>query len=163
MLVGREHLLARGDSLTAGALAGRGSLLVLAGEAGIGKTTIARELGARAEAAGAQMRWAACWEGCAMLPFSVWIDCLRHGGGEACGHAASRLEVGDVELASDTASADRQRQRLFAQVVAALRQVSEDRPQIVVLEDRHRVAGTPRGRRRQHSIDASRRGRHLPR
>src|SRR5581483_9168519 len=61
--VGREpELEALADALRA-ARAGRGGLALLAGEGGIGKTAIARELAARARREGVAVLWGGCFEG----------------------------------------------------------------------------------------------------
>ncbi|HEX4776579.1 MAG TPA: AAA family ATPase, partial [Acidimicrobiia bacterium] len=45
----------------AGAVAGRGRLVLVTGEAGVGKTTLVRDATAAASDAGAQVVWTACW------------------------------------------------------------------------------------------------------
>src|SRR4051812_26860641 len=50
-----------GRAAVAAAVAGRGSLLFVTGEAGIGKTTAAQDVADAAAAAGAEVLWAACW------------------------------------------------------------------------------------------------------
>ena len=60
--VGREGELA---ALTADldAAAGRGGVVLVGGEAGIGKTRLAEELAVQATARGALVLWGRCWEG----------------------------------------------------------------------------------------------------
>ncbi|MGH9137589.1 MAG: ATP-binding protein, partial [Acidimicrobiales bacterium] len=91
-LVGREAALALGDAALADVRSARGRVLLVAGEAGIGKTTLAREIARRAEAAGAVLRWASCFEGASLLPYAVWVDCLRHPGDDPCAAMAARLD-----------------------------------------------------------------------
>src|SRR4029079_19615393 len=55
ILVGRDEYLELADRRLTEALAGRGSTLLVAGEAGIGKTRLLRSIGRRAQALG--MRW----------------------------------------------------------------------------------------------------------
>ncbi|HEY7907981.1 MAG TPA: AAA family ATPase, partial [Thermomicrobiales bacterium] len=52
-IVGRERELARGARLIDDALAGRGALLLISGEAGIGKTALAEAISRAAGARGA--------------------------------------------------------------------------------------------------------------
>jgi tetratricopeptide (TPR) repeat protein len=73
-LIGRERHLRELRMLVEGAVTGRGSALVLAGEAGVGKTRLAEEGAYLAEAAGARSAWAACWD--ASEPLSVWSALL---------------------------------------------------------------------------------------
>jgi AAA ATPase domain len=61
--VGREAELAALTADLDAALAGRGGVVLLAGEAGIGKTRLAEELAAQASARGALVLWGRCWEG----------------------------------------------------------------------------------------------------
>lgn len=137
MLIGRDLVLAAAGTALADADAGRGRLLLLAGEAGIGKTTVARAIVDRAHGAGAEVRWGACWEGDSVLPFAVWADCLRRPGGDACARIAQRLERGELDAGVDVTAPDRERLRFFADVIDALREVARSRLQVVVLEDLH--------------------------
>jgi predicted ATPase len=61
--VGREAELAALTADLEAALAGRGGMVLLAGEPGIGKTRLAEELAAQARARGALVLWGRCWEG----------------------------------------------------------------------------------------------------
>ena len=137
VIIGRDVILAACDAALAAAVAGRGRLLLLAGEAGIGKTTVVRAVADRGAAAGTVVRWGACWEGETLLPFGVWLDCLRRPGADACAAVAERLERGDLDIGADAAAAERARLRFFTEVIDALREVSSARPQLLVLEDIH--------------------------
>jgi MoxR-like ATPase len=55
-LIGRERERARLEAAVREALAGRGSLVLLAGEAGVGKTTLARRAGRRRHARAGGLR-----------------------------------------------------------------------------------------------------------
>ncbi len=60
--VGRVPEMTRLSAALTDAFAGRGGLVLLAGEPGIGKTRMAREFAATAAAAGAEVCWGRCWE-----------------------------------------------------------------------------------------------------
>ena len=132
-LVGRDLLVATCDAALRRAGEGYGSVLLLTGEAGIGKTTVARAAAHRAGRSGAVVRWGACWEG-GGVPLTPWVDALRLPGRDACAAIADRLlDAGDDEPTDD----ERARLRLFSDVVDALRATSASRPQVVVLDDLH--------------------------
>ena len=75
--VGRDAALARLDAALAEVRAGRGRVVLLVGEPGIGKTRTAGELAARVTAAG--MPWLAgrCFEGEGAPAFWPWLQVLR--------------------------------------------------------------------------------------
>jgi len=114
---------------------GHGRLLLITGEAGIGKTTVAREIAEQAVGMGALVRWGGCWDGGDEIPFGVWTDCLRRPGNDACAAVAARMEQGGFE--TDVDGAPRGRSRFYAAVVDALASTSVARSQVVVLEDLH--------------------------
>jgi DNA-binding CsgD family transcriptional regulator len=59
------------------AVAGRGGVVLLAGEPGIGKTRLAEELAARATARGVTVLWGRCWEGEGAPAFWPWVQVVR--------------------------------------------------------------------------------------
>ena len=93
MFVGRDALLGTAEAILGTALAGRGRLLLIAGEAGISKSALAQELAQRARAAGAVVRTGACWETERLPAFTPWLDVLRRPG-EGVGADVARLLEG---------------------------------------------------------------------
>ena len=73
-LVGRDRPLAELQALVEAALASRGGVVALTGEAGIGKTTLAAAAADHAEQRGATVVWGVCWEGAP--PFWPWLEAL---------------------------------------------------------------------------------------
>ena len=75
--VGRERELVLLRSRLDTAIAGRGGIVLLAGEAGIGKTRLAEELAEAAQARGVGLAWGRCWEGEGAPAFWPWLQVLR--------------------------------------------------------------------------------------
>lgn len=59
------------------AISGKGSLVMLAGEPGIGKTRIAEELADQARALGAQVLWGWCYERDGAPPYWPWVQPIK--------------------------------------------------------------------------------------
>jgi DNA-binding CsgD family transcriptional regulator len=132
---------------------GRGCLVLLGGEPGIGKTRLANELAARAEAADAQVLWGRCWEAGGAPPYWPWAQVLRGlvrgldpdelariaaANGAALGQLLPELADLLPQLAdAPTASPEDARFRLFASVSGLLRDASGSRPLLLVFEDLH--------------------------
>jgi tetratricopeptide (TPR) repeat protein len=76
-LVGRSGPLRELESALREAVAGRGTLPLVTGEAGIGKSRLAAELAARAPALGARVVWASCWDGGGAPAYWPWVQVLR--------------------------------------------------------------------------------------
>src|SRR6266852_3313724 len=77
VFVGREREM---EVLLAGledAVAGRGRLVVIAGEPGIGKSRLADEFAAKAKARGVQVLWGRCWEAGGAPAYWPWVHSLR--------------------------------------------------------------------------------------
>jgi class 3 adenylate cyclase len=80
-LIGRAPEMEVADGLLRAALVGRPGVLVLSGQAGMGKSTLAREVAARAARSGALELWGAGQEDVAIpyLPFAMAFEALRQG------------------------------------------------------------------------------------
>lgn len=116
-----------------GALDGRGGLVLVTGEAGIGKTTTASAVADSARRAGATVRWAACWPGGATVAHGPWLTVLAGLGppGRAAIDALASTAPDDgVAAASLRASA-------YTAVADAIEDGATARPLVIVLDDLH--------------------------
>ena len=75
--VGRHQEMADLKAALEEALAGRGRLVMLVGEPGIGKTRTAQELASYAETLSAQLLWGRCYEEQGAPPYWPWLQLLR--------------------------------------------------------------------------------------
>jgi hypothetical protein len=147
--VGRDAELATLGEALADAANGRGGGLVLiSGEPGIGKTTLAATFARRARGQGAQVSWGGAWEDGGAPPYWPWVQVLRsfeRNAGvaaldEAAGPGAGLLAQLVPSLGTPTgASADGAGARLalFDAVTATLDRASRVAPLVVVLDDLH--------------------------
>ncbi len=78
-LIGREPEMARGRAALVEAHAGRGQLMLVLGEAGVGKTRLIGELSAEAGHRESHVLLGRCHEGEQILPFGPWVDAMRAG------------------------------------------------------------------------------------
>ncbi|MGH8984741.1 MAG: ATP-binding protein, partial [Acidimicrobiia bacterium] len=128
-LVGRESQLAAAGALLDDLDRSRGGLLVLVGEAGIGKTRLAEEIVDVARTRGARTAWASAWQGDGAPALWPWVQVLRQLTG-----SAEALERDEAETATTSAAAQ------FAQfeaVVGHLRDASSENGLVVVIDDLH--------------------------
>jgi AAA ATPase domain len=91
--VGREAELATLAADLDATADGRGGVVLVAGEPGIGKTRLAEELAAQATTRGALVLWGRCWEGEGAPAFWPWIQIVR-GYVETADPAALRQDMG---------------------------------------------------------------------
>jgi len=126
MLVGRDRELAELVAALASAPTQNGSVFLLAGEPGIGKSRLASEAASAARACGRTTAWGRCWEAGGAPAFWPWR--------EVC----EALGLGFPET-SATAAADPAERRfaLFREVVSLLGRAATDHPLLIVLEDLH--------------------------
>ncbi len=152
-IVGREAELETIRGAVGEALGGRGNMLLLVGEPGIGKTRAAEELSTHARVLGARVLWGRCHEGERAPAYWPWTEALREfvRGADpvglrwqlgARGPELARLVPEIAELLGHepepAESADEHgRFRLFDAVAAFLADASRSRPLVVVLEDLH--------------------------
>jgi hypothetical protein len=140
-LVGRDAALAVLRAALQGTARGRGELVLLAGEAGIGKTALAAELARQADAAGALVLWGQCWQGEAVPAYWPWVQVLRAAAEAdpeaALGDAGRLLSGGDGAPAGRGEEPAAARFRLFDAVVRVLAGLAGRQPLVLVLDDLH--------------------------
>ena len=131
MVVGRtqEQVFLR-EELSA-AIHGHGRLVLLGGEAGIGKTTLARDLGRAAEAFGAYVLTGNCYDLTNTPPYGPWLSLIANYRPPPSFPAPPAAFAGGVL----TAVAGRTEQ--FAEVRQFLAALAGARPAVVILEDLH--------------------------
>jgi DNA-binding SARP family transcriptional activator/tetratricopeptide (TPR) repeat protein len=149
-LVGRERELDVLKGAWAQARAGRRRLVTIAGEPGIGKTRLAREIALAAHADGTVLH-ASCQED-ALVSYQPFVEALRHYTGSAgidwasasVGAGAGELARLIPELASALPAeptppddAETRRYLLFDAVWAILAEASARSPLLLVLDDLH--------------------------
>jgi DNA-binding CsgD family transcriptional regulator len=77
LLLNRDHELSQLCRALDGALRGRGQIVLTAGEAGIGKTTLAQVFAARANTRGARVLWGRSGDLEGSPPYWPWAEALR--------------------------------------------------------------------------------------
>jgi DNA-binding CsgD family transcriptional regulator/tetratricopeptide (TPR) repeat protein len=152
--VGREAELAALAADLDAAASGRGGVVLLAGEPGIGKTRLAEELAAKATTRGALVLWGRCWEGDGVPAFWPWVQVVRGYVEEAGDPAVLRRDMGAgaadiaqvVPAVRDRLPAlptpppvepEAARFRLFDSLAEFLRAAAARRPLLLVLDDLH--------------------------
>ncbi len=153
LFVGRELELARVGAALEGAQAGRGHLILLAGEPGIGKTTLADRAAALAAQRGFTVLWGRCWESGGAPAYWPWLDVITELA-RLLDDAALARAVGDgapllaevvpelrARLPGATGgpgpNADEGRFRLWRAVSALVQEAARARPVFIALEDLH--------------------------
>jgi predicted ATPase len=151
--VAREWELATLEAGLEDALAGRGRLFLLVGEAGIGKSRLADEFASRAKERGALVLWGRCWEAGGAPAYWPWVQSLRSYV-RSRDPAALRVELEaqapDLaqllpelkDLISDLPAPpglepEGARFRLFDSVASFLRNAAREHTIVLVLDDLH--------------------------
>ena len=148
MFVGRERELRELRAGLDGAFAGRGVLILVAGEPGIGKTSLANEFGREAVARGARMLRGGNFEGGGAPAFWPWVQVLRTA---LTNPALARVSTDPMaewrqapfelrDLLPEPTPAEGlepelARFRLFDAVASVLRSACATQPVVVVLDD----------------------------
>src|SRR5215471_14443871 len=78
LLVGRERELAILDERLTALRGGRGGLVLISGEAGIGKTALADRLARAARDTGVQVFIGHCYDRSETPPYGPWIEIAEH-------------------------------------------------------------------------------------
>ncbi|MDP6714532.1 MAG: AAA family ATPase [SAR202 cluster bacterium] len=151
--VGRQQEMSRLVAALDNACSGHGKIIMLSGDPGIGKTWIAQETDAIADARNAEVLWGHCYEGEGAPPYWPWLQVIRShidksdaehleeamgSGAEVIGEIVPELRSKLPGLGTppmfDPSSA---RFRLFDSITAYLKNASATRPLALILEDLH--------------------------
>jgi DNA-binding CsgD family transcriptional regulator/tetratricopeptide (TPR) repeat protein len=132
ILVGRERERARLGEILEAAVAGQGSLALVSGEAGIGKTTLVQDLVRQAEEQGAFIHTGGCYDMTTSPPYGPWVEII-----------SNFPETGDFPRVPDPlragggmAGIDSQAE-LFDLVARFLRDTARVCPLVLLVEDIH--------------------------
>jgi AAA ATPase domain len=153
-LLGRDRELGELMEAFDEARSGRGGLVLLTGEPGIGKTRLARTLGDQARAAGAAVALARGWDGGGAPSYWPWLQVVRALAAERSDEQLAadlgagarwvaqiapelRDRLGLPEAGEAAAESDQARFALFDAVAMYLRRVAADAPVVVLLDDLH--------------------------
>ncbi|MEO6197316.1 MAG: protein kinase, partial [Dehalococcoidia bacterium] len=153
IFVGRDKEM---DELRAGledALSGRGRLMMLVGEPGIGKTRTSEEFATYARLRGAQVVWGRCYEGEGAPAYWPWVQAIRSYVHERDPkQLASEMGPGAADIAQVVSEVgerlpglsappslepEQARFRLFDSITTFLKNASSQKPMVLVLDDLH--------------------------
>ena len=153
VFVGRQREMAELRAALDDALGGRGRLVMLAGEPGIGKTRTAQELAVPAEQRGTQVFWGWCYEGEGAPPYWPWVRPMRaYVQQTAAEQLTSEMGPGAADLAEIVAEVrgklpdletppllepEPARFRLFDSITTFLKNAAQRQPLMLVLDDLH--------------------------
>lgn len=151
--VGRQRQMAELSVALDAAIAGRGQMVMLAGEPGIGKTRLAQELAFRAESLGAQVLWGWCYEHAGAPPYWPYVHPIRTyvetadpsqlssqigSGGAAIAEIIPELREKLPDLGQAVAvDPDQARFRPFDSIATFLKNAAQNKPLLFVVDDLH--------------------------
>jgi eukaryotic-like serine/threonine-protein kinase len=134
--VGRTQEFGELRSALGDAFSGRGSLLLVSGEPGIGKSRLMEELAQHASISGWGVLQGRCWEGGGAPAYWPWVQVIRAAGGEFEEFAPAEAEAVGAAV-PDAVEPEAARFRLFDRVSRYLADAAREHPSLVVLDDLH--------------------------
>ena len=144
-LIGREPDLEWLDTFSKRLGQKQPQLVLLVGEAGIGKSRLGAEFAVRARQHRAEVLWGRGREGESILPFAPWIEALRSALGARCvkhlppviRHDLARLFPEIEDTPGPVPGGLEDGPRIFEAVAYLLRELAAQRRVVVVIEDLH--------------------------
>jgi DNA-binding CsgD family transcriptional regulator/tetratricopeptide (TPR) repeat protein len=153
VFVGRQREMGELQAALEDALSGRGRLVMLVGEPGIGKTRTAQELAEEAEQRGAQVLWGRCYEEAGAPPYWPWVQPIRsYFQQRDPGQLRSEMGPGAADIAEvipelreklpdlkppPALEPEQARFRLFDSITTFLKNAAQSQPLMLVLDDLH--------------------------
>ena len=151
ILIGRERELSLLEAALVAAYGGRGQVVVLGGDAGVGKTRLASELQQRARRSGAVVMLGTTTEADVALPYLPFIEAIGNYlagadieklrlrlGASTCRQLGQLLPQFELQgTLTDPGEPTQAKLRLYEAIVTLLRHVAEPTGLLLVLEDLH--------------------------
>ncbi len=150
VLVGRQEELSQLEDALLSSNRGDGRFVLVAGEAGIGKTRLATELTRRARKLGCDVLWGSCSEMELSLPYLPFVEAIgnhldeqdlalvRADLGQMTAELAQLFpQLGDGAPAAPAGDPDQAKLRVFESVVTLLERSARERGLLLVLDDVH--------------------------
>ena len=154
VFVGRHREMDQLKALLENALSGRGGMVTLVGEPGIGKSRTSQELETYAGLRNAQVLWGRCYEGTGAPPYWPWVQAIRSYVSsrepdelrKVMGSTASviaeivedvRERLPETQAPSQMEDPDSARFRLFDSIATFLKNAALARPIVLILDDLH--------------------------
>jgi hypothetical protein len=153
VFVGRQQEMGELKAALEDSLSGRGRLVMLVGEPGIGKTRTAQELATNAGLRGAQVLWGRCYEEVGTPPYWPWVQAIRsYVRDREPEQLRSEMGAGAADIAeivSDVSERlpglapppalepEQARFRLFDSITTFLKTASQRQPLVLMLDDLH--------------------------
>jgi predicted ATPase len=135
--VGRARELRELTWALEAARTGHGSLMLVSGEPGIGKSRLIEELAETGRARGCQVLIGRCWEGGGAPAYWPWVQVVRAAGGDFEDLALAATATPSSRGPTAEVDPDAALFRLFQQVARFLSQGMVAAPLLVVVEDLH--------------------------
>jgi class 3 adenylate cyclase/tRNA A-37 threonylcarbamoyl transferase component Bud32 len=153
VFVGRDQELTQLRAAFDDSLSGRGHILMLVGEPGIGKTRTAEELATYARLRGAQVLWGRCYEGEGAPAYWPWVQIIRsYVHDREPQTLLSEMGPGAADIAEVVSDVrerlpglpmppklepEEARFRLFDSITTFLKNASKGQPLVLVVDDLH--------------------------
>jgi class 3 adenylate cyclase len=155
VLVGRERELTDLEDALLAAIGGEGRMVLLAGDAGMGKTRLATELGERARGIGAIVLAGGCSEADLALPYLPFLEALGNHVAQVDVKAlkqrlgGSAAELGNLfprlgRVSTDGGDPIQAKMRFFEAILHLLEVIAAESGLLLVVEDIHRADASTR-------------------
>jgi class 3 adenylate cyclase/KaiC/GvpD/RAD55 family RecA-like ATPase len=151
--VGRDRELEQLQGVFTRALSGEGSVAMLVGEPGIGKTRLSKEFTVHAKLRGAQVLMGPCYEGEGSVPYQPFVEALRQyvrdrdddplraalgAGAPELANLVPEIRVRFPDLPdAPLLDGEAERQRLFESMAGFVRRAARAAPLVLILDDLH--------------------------
>ena len=153
VFVGRQQEMGDLKASLEDVLSGKGRMITLVGEPGIGKTRTSQELATYAGLRGAKVLWGRCYEDQGVPPYWPWVQAIRtYVRDEDPQKLSTEMGAGAADISevipdvrtqlpglqpAPQIDPEQARFRLFDSITAFLRSASQTRPLVIVLDDLH--------------------------